>query len=118
MVALVKEIGTEKFREQFADFPYTLAWLEANLADADPALVKRLLAEVDDSHYGLRQWIDAFVVMGHWLDARGLAASLEDQIGFAGCACDAAGAGVNVTPLSALVSEMLDSYGFERAVKK
>jgi len=118
MVALVKEIGIEKFREQFADSPSVLAWLEATFADANAALLKALLEEVDESHYSLRQWVDALVVLGHWLDAHGFTAELQDQIGYASCACDAAGAGVHVAPLSSLVSEMLDAYGFERAVKK
>jgi hypothetical protein len=116
MVTFMNEIGMETFLKQFADSPARLAWVEANLEDADQELLRDFLDEVDESHYSLRQWIDALIVMCHWLDARGLAASLEDRIGFAGCANAAAGAGANLTSLSALVSEMLDNYGFERSV--
>lgn len=118
MVTLMKEIGINLFLQQFADSPVCLAWVEANLEDADQKTLGTLLDEVNDSHYSLRQWIDALIVMGHWLDSRGLAASLQDRIGYVCCASAAAGAGANLTPLSALVSDMLDDYGFERAVKK
>ena len=114
----MKEIGMDAFMREFADSPKSLAWVEANLEDSDDEVLSSFLDEVNDSHYSLRQWIDALIVVGHWLDARGLAASLQDRIGFVSCANAAAGAGANLTPLSALVSDMLDSYGFERAVKK
>ena len=114
----MSEIGMDTFLKQLADSPASLAWVEANLEDADQVLLRTFLDEVDESHYSLRQWIDGLIVMSYWLDARDLAASLEDRIGFASCANAAAGAGANLTTLSATVSEMLDSYGFERSVKK
>jgi hypothetical protein len=114
----MNKIGMELFRDQFADSPSTLAWVEANFSDADSDLVQKLLDEVDESDYSLRQWIDALVVLGHWMDARALTARLEDQIGYVGCACAAAGASANLTPLSGLVADMLESYGFECAEKR
>lgn len=116
MVALVKEIGIDSFLKQFADSPARLAWVEACLSEQQS--VCALLDAVDDSPYSLRQWVDAFIVVGQWMDARGLRAGFQDQLGYVHCACEAAGAGANLTPLAALVSEMLDSYGFESAVKK
>ena len=118
MLMFVEKIGLEKFRRQFADAPTALAWLEANLFEADDARVRLLLEEVDDSTYSLREWIDALVVMGEWLDARGLKAGIEDQIGFVSCANASAGAGASISVLSGIVSDMLDQYGFERAVAK
>ncbi|MGB1128012.1 MAG: hypothetical protein ACPG3X_06565 [Opitutales bacterium] len=118
MVALVKERGLEAFRQQFADAPAKLEWLEAHFSRSNSALLKPLLEDVDDSHFSLRHWVDALILMGEWLDARGLMASLEDQIGFVSCANAAAGAGAQVSSLPGIVSEMLESYGFERAVKK
>jgi hypothetical protein len=114
MVALMKKIGTDSFLKQFADSPAQLAWVEAYLADRDS--VHALLEAVDESPYSLRQWVDAFVVLGQWLDARNSRASFQDQLGYLGCACEAAGAGANLTPLSVVVSEMLDDYGFDCAV--
>lgn len=116
MVALMKEIGTENFLRQFADSPARLAWVEACLSDQ--ASVRAVLAAVDESPYSLRQWVDAFIIVGQWLDARGLHASFLDQLGYVSCACEATGAGANLTTLTAVVSEMLDDYGFECAVKK
>lgn len=116
MVALMKEIGIENFLHQFADSPARLAWVEACLSDHDS--VRALLDAVDESAYSLRQWVDAFILVGQWLDARGLRASFQDQLGYLSCACEAAGAGGNLTTLSGIVAEMLDSYGFDSAAKK
>jgi len=112
----MKKIGMDDFLTQFADSPARLAWVEACLSDRDS--VRALLDAVDESPYSLRQWVDAFIIVGQWLDARGLCASFRDQLGYVSCACEAAGAGANLTTLSAVVSEMLDDYGFECAVKK
>jgi hypothetical protein len=116
MVALMKEIGPNSFLSQFADSPARLAWVEAYLPDEQS--VRALLEAVDESPYSLRQWVDAFIVLGQWLDARGLRASFQAQLGYLGCACEAAGAGASLTTLSAVVAEMLGDYGFECAVKK
>jgi len=113
------KMGIEAFREQFADSPSVLAWLEANFAQgANQELILPLLGDVDESAYSLREWIDAFLVMAEWLDKNGLTASLEDQIGFLCCASGAAGSSANLTALPELVIDLLDSYGFERAVRK
>ncbi|WP_146209367.1 hypothetical protein [Coraliomargarita sinensis] len=112
----MKEIGRDKFLEQFADSPARLAWAEAYLSDRES--VRALVDAVDESPYSLRQWVDAFIVVGQWLDARGLRASFQDQLGYVSCACEAAGAGANLTTLSGVVTEMLDDYGFESAVEQ
>lgn len=113
MVAPMKEIGIHLFLEQFSDSPSRLAWVEAFLSEEDT--VRAFTAAVDDSVYGLRDWVDALIVLGQWMDARGLRAPFEDQIGYVHCACEAAGAGANLTPLPALVTEMLENYGFAAA---
>lgn len=116
MVALMNEIGSENFLRQFADSPGRLAWVEAYLSDHDT--VRAMLDAVDESPYDLRQWVDAFIIVGQWLDSRGLSASFQDQLGYVNCACEAAGSSANLTPLTAIVSEMLDDYGFDCAEKK
>jgi len=113
MVALMKVMGIDNFLQQFADSPARLAWVEACLSDE--ASGRSLLDAADESPYSLRQWVDAFIVLGQWLDARGLRASFQDQLGYVNCACEATGAGANLTSLAAVVSEMLDDYGFESA---
>ena len=112
----MKEKNIESLRQQFSDSPAQLAWVEANLTD--PERVQALLERVDESPYGVSQWIDAFVVVWQWLDPRGLQAAFQDQLGYVDCACEAAGAGANLTLLPDLVREMLDSYGFECAQPK
>jgi len=112
----MKEIGSESFLSQFADSPARLAWVEAYLTGRDS--VRALLELVDESPFSLRQWVDAFIILGQWLDARGLRASFDDQLGYVSCASEAAGAGANLTTLPGVVSEMLADHGFDSAVKK
>jgi hypothetical protein len=111
----MKDIGTEIFLKKFADSPPRLSWAQACLSDGEK--VRAFLAAVDASPYSLAQWADAFILLDQWLEARGLQASFRDQLGYVGCACEAAGAAANMTPLSAIVSDMLEDYGFENAAK-
>ncbi|MFU8848009.1 MAG: hypothetical protein ACNA77_04750 [Opitutales bacterium] len=100
---------------QLSDSPKRLCWVEAYLTEQES--VSALLDAVDDSPYDLRQWVDAFIVLGQWMEVRGLRASFAEQLGYVGCACEAAGSGANLTPLPAIVGEMLDAYGFAGAVE-
>lgn len=112
----MKEIGMDSLKADFLDSPERFAWGEAYLSDQ--TAVQALFDAVDDSPYSLSQWIDAFVLLGRWMDARGLRSPFQDQLGYVTCACEAAGAGASLTTLPATVSEMLEEYGFECAVKK
>lgn len=112
----MKKTSKDDFLSQFSDSPGRLAWVESHLSD--PSARKALLEAVDDSPYSLGQWVDAFLILRQWLDARGRCASFEDQMGYLHCACPAAGAGAHLTTLAASVDDMLESYGFERAVEK
>jgi hypothetical protein len=114
----MKEMGFDLFREQFADSPDTVAFLEANFCDAPAGLIAALLEGADESDFSLREWVEALRVLSHWLDTHGLLLPLSDQIGYVSCASEAAGVGANLTHLPSLVSEMLEAYGCERAVKK
>jgi len=96
---------------QFSEAPARLGWVQAHLAD--PEVVEALLQAVDDSPYSLGQWIDAFVVLDQWLEAKSLSASIEDQMGYLHCVAEAAGSGAVWIRLEAFVSEMLAQYGFE-----
>lgn len=112
----MKENALESFLKQFADSPARLAWVEAYLSDPEPA--RELLSAIDESPYGLPQWVDAFIVMGEWLDAHGKSSAFQEQLGYLHCACEAAGAGANFTTLSTVLSEMLETYGFDQAQPK
>lgn len=119
MVEIIDSLGPESFKKQFADSPQLLAFIEANYSGSDASEAReRLLSSCDESHYSLRQWVEALRALRAWLDARSLEMSAIDEIGYVCCAGDAAGAGANLTPLPAIVSEMLEAYGCERAVKK
>jgi hypothetical protein len=106
----MKEINLARLIRQFSHSPAKIAWIEAYLSDQGTLMA--LLDAVDDSPYSLSQWIDAFIVVGQWMEVRGLRASFGDQLGYVHCACESAGTGANLTTLSAVVSEMLDDYGF------
>lgn len=105
----------EPLFRKLSNSPKRLSWVEAYLLEQES--VSALLDAVDESPYGLGQWIDAFIVVGQWMEVRGLRASFQEQLGYVGCACEAAGTGANLTTLPGIVSEMLDEYGFEGAVE-
>lgn len=108
-------IQLEPLFRQLSGSPRRLAWVEAYLTEQES--VSTLLEVVDESPYSLRHWVDALIVLGQWMQVRGLRATLQDQLGYVGCACEAAGSGANLTTLPAIVSEMLDEHGFEGAVE-
>ncbi|MDQ8194715.1 hypothetical protein QEH59_09775 [Coraliomargarita sp. SDUM461004] len=116
MVEIIDSLGAEVFKQQFADSPQLLAFLEANFTGAERAAVRQqLFNSTDESAYSLRQWVESLRTVRAWLDARGLEMSLEDELGYVCCAGEAAGAGANLTHLPTLVADMLESYGCERA---
>jgi hypothetical protein len=119
MVEIIESLGEEVFKKQFGDSPQLLSFLEANFAGAEHAGARRqLLESTDESVFSLRQWVDSLRTVRAWLDVRGLEMSIEDELGYVCCAGDAAGAGANLTHLPALVAEMLDNYGCERALPR
>jgi len=118
MTKFTDKIGGELFVKQFAGSPASLAYMEANFGDADPAIIDALLELVDEGEYSLRDWIEALREIGHWLDAREMEMAMMDQLGYISCASVSAGAGANLSHLPSLVDDMLQMYGCERAVKK
>ena len=119
MVEIHDSLGAESFKEQFAGSPQLLSFLEANFSGPVNAKARELLlTSSDESTFPLRQWVEGLRTMRAWLDARGLEMPVEDEIGYVCCVGEAAGAGANLTLLPALVSEMLEAYGCERATKK
>lgn len=119
MVEFIDTLGTDAFHSQFAGSPKLLGFLEANFGgDHNVRAREKLLELSDESHFSLRDWIEALRVIRVWLDARGLEMAPEDEIGYVCCAGDAAGAGANLTALPGLVADMLEAYGCERVSKK
>lgn len=104
------------FAEQCANSPQLLSFLEANFGGSENAAIRQTLLEAaDSSDFSLRQWVESLRTLRAWLDARGLILPVEDELGYIGCAAEAAGAGSNLSYLPALVTEMLETYGCDRA---
>lgn len=111
-----KTTGIAIFADQFADSPQLLSFIEANFGSEEQAAIRQdLLDSADASEFSLRHWVESLRTLRAWLDARGLAMSAEDEIGYVHCAGEAAGHGSNLSYLPALVSDMLETYGCERA---
>ena len=91
--------------------------MEANFSGQNAAYLELLSERVDESAYDLRSWVKSLSIMGHWLDARSLILSMEDQLAYVCCAAEA-GAASSCEQLPSLVGELLDQYGCEQARKK
>lgn len=115
MVAVMRAIGIDTIRSQFGDAPRLVAWLEAHLTEDNEDTAKQLIDAADESPFSLREWTESLLVLGQWLQVRRLEATLEDQIGYVGCACASVSASAGLHSLPSLVEEMLAEYGFERA---
>ena len=118
MDEIIERLGIDIFNEQFADSPKLVALLEAYFAGVENAEVwHQLLEATDKSEFSLHQWVDSLSIVIAWLDSRGLELAMKEQIGYVCCAGEAAGAGANLTHLPSLVTEMLETYGCERATE-
>lgn len=115
MVTIMHNLGLDIFKKEFAGSPKLLAYMEANFQGAGIQDWKLLIETADESPFSLRQWVEALIVLGHWLDARGLYLPMEDQVGYVCCSADAAGSGANLEHLPSLTEAMLQNYGCERA---
>lgn len=119
MVEIYDSLGAEAFKKQFAGSPQLLAFLEANFSGPDNEEArKELLSSTDGSDFSLRDWVEALRTLRAWLDARGLEMAAEDELGYVCCAGASAGSGAILSSLPAIVSEMLEAYGCDRAVRK
>ena len=118
MDEIIERLGIDIFTEQFADSPKLVALLEAYFAGVENAEVwRQLLEATDESEFSLHQWVDSLSIVIAWLDSRGLELAMKEQISYVCCAGEAAGAGANLTHLPSLVTEMLETYGCERATR-
>ncbi len=111
----MKEAPLEQLRKQFKDSPKILAWMHARFEGQGAESLRQLIEEADASPFPLSQWVEALMVLDHWLLSRGLIADAGDQIGYLSCAAASATASANLEALPALVESMLADFGFERA---
>lgn len=112
------ETAAAKIESNLKGQPEALAYWQRCLRGVDPQQLRALMDEVDDSDFGLLDWVEGLRALDQWLDARGLTLSLPDQIGYVSCSAAAAGGGGNLSHLPALVTDLLEAYGCDLAVKK
>ena len=75
--------------------------------------VRLFLSIVDESPLSLGDWIEGLHVFYQWLNASGRDTSFGMALGFIQCCADATGESPGLTDLSAVVEEMLKTYGFD-----
>ncbi|MFT4901248.1 MAG: hypothetical protein ACI81V_000517 [Lentimonas sp.] len=108
----------ESFNTILATHPEARLYWETHWQGAEPALLRALVTEVDESPFGFKDWVEGLSVLANWLDARGLELACEDQIGYVTCSAAAVGSGGNLSDLPTLVADFLEQYGCDLAVKK
>lgn len=73
-----------------------------------------LLADfVDESPYGLGEWIEAVEYFYNWLGQKQRCAGLRCMLGYLHCCVEAAGSGPERLPLKDVLTDMLETYGFQ-----
>ena len=102
-----------KFEALLANQPEFLDYLKKQ----EPAFQQNLLQEVDESSFPLADWGKSLILLNQWLDERGLTLSAENCLGYVSCAAKAVGDSSGLSNLPSVVSEFLEQYGCERAVK-
>lgn len=85
---------------------------------SEAELLREFVSAVDESVFGLVDWIKAHRVLMDWLEERGLVLPLVDQINYLSCVAEAGSPGMALEDLPALIKDMLATYGCERAIKK
>lgn len=70
-----------------------------------------LLEYVDDSDFCLRDWVEALVSFSEWVEASDGAADLKTMLGYLHCCCISS-QGECQLPLTHVLHEMLNQYGF------
>mgnify|MGYP000205561806 CR=1 FL=1 len=117
MLCLMSHFGFDAVVRELSGSPALVSFADAHLREASEGAQQALLDAVDNSDFGIRQWVASLHVLSQWLEVRGLKLDLENKIGFVSCASESAGAGSNLTHLPSLVEEMLEAYGCDRAEK-
>jgi len=103
-----------EFEQLLVDYPI----LTEQFVGSDPALAEKLLQEVDESSFTLRDWLESLVILYQWLDERGYTLSPMKGLGYVSCAAKSAGSSPGWNHLPSVVSGFLEDYGCELAVKK
>ena len=103
--------------EQFREFPSLLKYLNKHFDNGDEVLQKTLLNSVDESEFSLHEWVESLLLIDQWLEQNNLILSTRNSIEYISCAA-AAGKSPGLCHLPSVVSDFLEQYGCELAVKK
>jgi hypothetical protein len=105
----------EIVRNEVAEFPALLSYLELRFAKSCCNLSELLIIKAEDSPYPLQQWLEALVLFEQWLTTRRLSLPIENQISYVACSAEAGSAYATLTQLPDQVIDMLDHYGCDEA---
>lgn len=67
---------------------------------------------IDDSRYGVDQWLAAIAAFDHWLEEAGRSSPVAHQMNYLHCATWSREADLG-WPLNDLLHEMLENYGYD-----
>lgn len=106
--ALLEERGAE---------PGEVAALASITREATPADYEVLTSTIDESDYGLADWLEALISFEHWLQARAVPhRPFSSIIGYIHC-CTLMNAKLVITPyLNIIVNKALIDYGFDASL--
>ncbi|MGC6456297.1 MAG: hypothetical protein ACON46_07200 [Coraliomargaritaceae bacterium] len=105
-----------RLKQQLSGQPNLLASVLESFPEE--VLLKEFLFAVDESVFGLVDWVEAQCVLADWLEERGLVLPVGDRINYLSCVAEAGSGGLALENLSSMIEEMLATYGCERATKK
>ncbi len=88
-----------------------LARMLAREPDATAA-IQEFFREVDDSAESLEAWLEAFGVLGGWLENTAHRPGFTQALGYLHCCAAVVDSGARYATLPATVATMLETYGF------
>lgn len=112
----IKPSTREQILRHLQGRPELLAYADGYFSGEAEA--RKLFAAVDESIFGLADWMEALRVLDDWLVERQLDLGLEHRLDYVCCVAEAGSAAAGMADLASLTGEMLSAYGCERAVKK
>lgn len=105
---LIEERGTD---------PSEVAALSSITREATPTDCEALALAIDESDYGLADWLEALLSFEHWLQARAIPnRPFASIIGYIHCCTLMNAKGVITPSLNIIVNKALIDYGFDAAL--
>lgn len=98
--------------KQHSDYIVTMFHKEARKGPGRMTSISLLLKSVDETRYGLSDWISALFEFENWLKLKARNSDLEMMIGYLNCCCESSDAVSSEATLVSVLHHMLDNYGF------